>query len=124
MNKFAQMWDYTNILHDHRNNGPKKLEAMQQMIFLLDAKTRDHFRAALTQVLRDERNATVRQEAIKQLGMYFTWSEIEWSWWLHEKRCPGDIQILSTYENYAKRKKADGLDAKLLYTIVKELMVA
>jgi hypothetical protein len=121
MNKFVEMWDYTNILHDHRNKEDKKLAAMQQMIFLLDAQTRDHFRAALAQVLRDERNPSVRHEAIKQLGLYFKWGELDMTWWLHTKRCPQDTKLLNTYEDYAKRKKDNGLDAKLLYTIVKEL---
>lgn len=119
--KFSKMHHWAGILTDHRNKPKEKLAAMNAMISAQDAQTRDHFRAALTQVLRDERDAKVRQEAIKQLGIYFTWSEIEWSWWLHYKRRPEDVEFLTIYEWYAQNKTLNRLDANLLLRAVKEM---
>jgi hypothetical protein len=123
LNKFAQMHLWADILTDNRNGAKKKLEVMQKMILAFDADTRDHFRAALTEVLRSEKIASVRHEAIKQLGIYFSWSELEWTWWLHYKRFGhADTEILSTWEWYVQNKKLNGfLDAKLLYQAVKEV---
>jgi Fe-S-cluster formation regulator IscX/YfhJ len=113
MVKFDKMHFWAGILTDHKHKPKKKLDAMNQMIGAQDADTRDIFRAALTQVLR--------QEAIKQLGIFFSWGEIEWTWWLHYKRRPEDTEILTVYEWYAQNKTINRLDANLLLQAVKEM---
>jgi hypothetical protein len=121
MHKFGQMHQWAGVLTDHRNTPKQKMDAINQMISAHDMDTRDHFRAALTEVLRSEKTAKVRQEAIKQLGIFFSWSEIEWTWWLHYKRRPEDTTQLTVYEWYAQNKTLNRLDANLLLRAVKEM---
>lgn len=119
--KFSKMHYWSGILTDHRNKPKDKLAAMKAMIAAQDSDTRDHLRAALTQVLRDEKNTKVRHEAIEQLGIYFSWSEIEWTWFLHYKRRPEDTETLTVYEWYAQHKTLNRLDVNLLNRGIREL---
>lgn len=121
--KFSTIWYYTNILTDHKNTSNGKLFALQRMETLFDDDTREHFRMALAQVLREEKDYSVRKEALSLLGIYFQWDEIEWTFWLHQKRCPSDARLLETYEAYCKRKRFNN-DSDTLLTIIKEYIVS
>lgn len=68
---------------------------------------KDHFRMTLCQILRDEPNQDIRREAIYLLAQCFKWSEIEWTFWAHEKRQPKDCYILIGAEAFCKSKTKD-----------------
>jgi hypothetical protein len=106
-NKFAQMWDLTNIVLHWRKSTDTKRNALKQMIALVDADTKDHFRMTLCQILRQEPNQEIRKEAIYLLAQHFSWSEIEWSFWLHEKRQPNDVYVLIAAEAWCNSKHKD-----------------
>lgn len=103
-NKFAEMWEYTNILtkpyyakatpRQVANLRERKLETLTKMAALVDSQTYEHFRMALTEVLRVEPEQGVRREAIYLLAQHFSWSEIEWTFWLHGNRRRDDQYIL------------------------------
>ena len=106
--KCATMHHWAGIVTDHRNSPAKKLETLDTMSVHFDKDTRSHFLSALTQVLRDEKVTVVRKEAISLLACYFTWIEIEWTFWLHAKRRPEDAKTLAVYKLYTKNKRAHG----------------
>lgn len=85
-NKFAEMWRLTNKLQSRYADIPKKVKVMKEMAKLADAETKEHFRMALAEVLRSDKESDVRFHAIWLLAEHFEWREIEWTFWLHERR--------------------------------------
>ncbi len=102
LSKYAQMWEWTNIATEHRYKPKEKFKAIAQMALAFDDDTREHFRMALAQVLREERCRWLRKYVIQIMGVYFTWDEIEWTFWLHGEREPEDIYWLNMSSKYAK----------------------
>jgi hypothetical protein len=121
MKKFGSMHHWSDVLTTHHNSVKEKLNALNAMIAAQDSETRHVLLSALTEVLRSEKIAKVRRKAIEALGIYFTWSEIEWTWFLHYKRRPEDTETLTIYEWYAQHKKLNRLDVNLLNRGIREL---
>jgi hypothetical protein len=113
-NKFAQMWEYSNILTKpyYRDATPRqvqtlinrKLDTLARMAAFVDSQTYEHFRMALTEVLRVEPEQDVRREAIYMLARHFSWNEIETTFWLHGNRRPEDQYALIVAEERCKSR--------------------
>jgi len=124
-NKFAEMWDCTNILTEpiSPSANPKKVQflidrklfALKKLITLVDTDTKDHFRMALAAVLRDEQYQDIRKEAIYLLAQHCNWADIEWTFWLHGKRRREDHYMLIAAETWCNSKTKD---AKALHKAV------
>ena len=109
-NKFAEMWHLTNILtnqYQYPAMVDKKMKALKRLIEMFDVDTKEHFRMTLCQILRDEPNQDIRREAIYLLAQRFTWSEIEWTFWAHEKRQSKDYYMLVAAEAWCHSKVKD-----------------
>jgi hypothetical protein len=119
-NKFAQMWEYSNILTKpyYRDATPRqvqklmnrKLDTLTRMATHVDSQTYEHFRMALTEVLRIEPEQEVRREAIYMLARHFSWNEIEWTFWLHGTRRPEDQYALIVAEERCKSRTQKNTD--------------
>jgi hypothetical protein len=119
-NKFAQMWEYSNILTKpyYRDATPRqvqklmkrKLDTLTRMAAFVDSQTYEHFRMALTEVLRIEPEQDVRREAIYMLARHFSWSEIDTTFWLHGTRRPEDQYALIVAEERCKSRTQKNTD--------------
>jgi hypothetical protein len=119
-NKFAEMWHQTNILtgqYKFPASVDKKMAALKRLIEMFDTDTKDHFRMTLCQILRDEPNQDVRREAIYLLAQRFKWSEVEWTFWAHEKRQSKDYYMLVAAEAWCKSKVKDDKSLREAITI-------
>lgn len=121
--KFSRMWYWTNTALNHRRGKGEKLQAIEVMSIIFDEDTREHFRMALTQVLREEKSYAVRKQAASLLAAYFDWDEIEWTFWLHEKRRPEDVYFLETYQLYCQTKRFHN-DQETRYKVTRQQVKA
>jgi hypothetical protein len=118
LNKFAQMHHWAGLVTDKRSSAKKKLYVLGIMEKAVTPETREIFRMALAQVLRDKNEPEVRKEAISLLACYFDWNEIEWTFWLHDRRCPQDGKTVAVYALYAQKKHEHGFyPATLIFAV-------